>query len=433
MNRIYKGSISVGTDISGSIYGLSEIAYTINPDFSFELPKLSFETNLDMLSEGDIIIVADSDESYAQCSFYIDSIQYQYKSKLYQVECLHILEKLSLIKCKDIPTPLYGSSFGNDWCDSTPTGNSGYNLYNNQAGYYQDQNVWERRYFQVLFLMKMLIRKASGASISVIDSSAVDNSNSFYYTRYYATGSWYTTTWKYKELGVALESIKRLSSSRYDDYLSTDFYVTDKLPNCLQLLRWLCMELCVAIDIFLDSYAIQTPVSSSAPADSDVSDRQDVAFQKYRNIGYKEKTLNEIASPEWDLSYGYYDVNTVFVPYTWGDDVDTPDRTLVERSASDDDTGVPKPNSLSVGFPDLLRVYRISINTNNYYRSSIGRIKNDQTGLDSISMLMGNVWTIWSGMSTQITFETTLKLMESNGWKTSINTDKRKLKYVRIV
>jgi hypothetical protein len=187
------------------------------------------------------------------------------------------------------------------------------------------------------------------------------------------------------------------------------------------------MELCMAIDIFREDYSAvldlsQVDITDSATLGKDVSN-----LWSYRNMAYKEKIL------ETDFIYGEYDVNQTLVPYTWGDNVETPEYDIVEKSAQEDNTDIPKPKTLNVDFPDCLKIYAISINTNNYYRSCIVVIHNDQALTYSIDMLMAYVWALWAGMTNHEEYETLLSTMTFMGWKTTINLDSRRLKYTRLL
>ncbi len=426
MIKVYRNTVATNNEISAEILGLSEIAYAVKADWTPELPEVTITTTIDDFTQGEKIVVAQASDTSKQVVFYVKEIKYDYASRKYTLACPHILEKLAYVKARDIPSPAYGDSFG-DWSDVTPTGSSGYSLYNNQ-GYdvLQIPYNFERQYYQAIYLIKMLIHYASGTSVSTIASSTLESKNSFYAKRWEQYGP-QEIIYTYGQLGVQIGQIKGCGTSYWNQNLSTDYFERDGLMDCLTLLKHLLCALKIYIDIFRSDYQLNVITFSGAPSDSLTLGRTDEVLEQYRRYGVRRSGID--ADPDW--LWGYYDdVALQWVSYTWG--VDNPDYEILESTAEEEDTGVDEAKQISVTFPNLFRIHNISINTNNYYRSCVQVIKDTIDDKRDWDMWLAAFYSFWSTKSAKYTYETVLTALEGKYPAARINVEELKMRYERI-
>ncbi len=426
MIQVYRDYVHSANEISGQILGLSEISYAIKPDWTPELPEVTITTTIDDFAPGEKIVVAQRSDTTKQVVFYVKEIKYDYATQKYTLVCPHILEKLAYIKAMDIPAPLYGDSFG-DWSDVTPTGSSGYTLYNNQGYDPQQGNyIWERKYYQAIFLIKMMIHRVTGTGVNSISSSTLESKDSFYAKRWEYYGA-QEQIYTYGELGVNIGQMQACGTSYWNQNTNPDYFVRAGLMDCLTLLKHLLCALKIYVDIFRSDYKMDVIAFSSAPSNAATLGRTDEILECYRRYGVRRSGLD--ADPDW--VWGYYDdVGMAWVFYTWG--VDNPDREILESVAEEEDTGVDEAKQISVTFPNLFRIHNISINTNNYYRSCVQVIKDTIDDKRDWDMWLAAFYAFWQPKTSKYTFETALTALEGKYPAARINVEDLKMRYERI-
>lgn len=385
--RLYKTSITSGNDISSYVYDLGQFSYRINDDFTFELPELQFSTT-QYIPEGTKLFLCDAADVYnKQISFYVQKYVYDVKSQMLNYTCPHILQLLADIKCRDIPAPAVGDSFG-DWSNIVPD----FDQYNNQTNYaLQGQLVWARSYYQAIFLIKMLIHRVAGTSIASIDASALEGKDSHYIGRYADGGSYYNYVFPYDELGLNIPCTLRVGTVTHTDVSATDFWALNELPNCLQLLRHVCAALKVSIDIFRSNYALEIVGVSASADDSDVLGFQEVTLDRYRKFA---ASAGRLTGGSFDWEFGEWAVGGAYTAYTYG--VDSPDREVVPDRAEDEDTAVTTTRSLSTTFMDFFRIYGLSVSN---YQSAVYRIFNDETDQTEMDDYVAALKAFWEQYS----------------------------------
>jgi hypothetical protein len=365
------------TDISGSVKGISSIEYLTNDDLTFELPEITIQSVLDSAEVGDTITIYET--APRACTFYIERITYDYRSQLYTWRCPHILTKLRKIKTRDVSIL---------WSDISPS----YAQYNNQTSSGQGQSRWARRYWQVLFLMQVLIRKATGLGVEDIDVTVGTKDSPFYTRAQNEFSEWVTTVRDYATLGVSLSSLLRLGSQTHLDYQATDFDTVLGLPNCLQLLRWLCAASGLTIDIFRADYQILELDMSAAPTNDATKWRQDGYIEPYRSYRANGKRLT---AGSFDYIYGTYDVSDVFQPYTYG--TDDADYELTEDDAQLTNSGIDEQRDLGMAWPNLWKLY--FVNDQSDYQSNIYYIDDADDEKGWIEQWLDMLYAYWSEVS----------------------------------
>lgn len=362
-----------GSDISRYVVGISPIAYRRNDIGTFELPEITIESALAGAVAGDLIDVRES--STAIVSFYIDSVTYDYSTKLYTWSCPHILAKLKEFYAREISV---------NWADISPS----YAQYNFQSGSDQGQNIWERRYWQVLFLMQTLIRKATGIAVNSVNVASVTG-NSMYYTRALNEFSqWATHPITYDKLGVSQPGLIRLGSKTHLDHTSTDYDVYGGLPTCLDVLCYLCASAGLYIDIFRSDYRIAAFAEASAPSVSIQLGREDRDLDLYR---FYETSAQRLVSGAFDYVYGTFDDLGLFVPYTYG--VQDADYELTRYARAAENLSAPGRRKLTAAWPTMFKIYGIS--NNGTYQSNIYNIIDAENTYDWLQQWMIYLTDYW--------------------------------------
>lgn len=387
------------TDVSGKITSISSISYRRNDPGTYELPELSIETTWDSANMGDTVTVKYSPSQ--STVFYIDSIVYDYQSQLYKWECPHILSQLKSYYARDIALA---------WAGITPS----YAQYNYQYDSSQGQSRWERRYWQVLFLLQTLIRKVTGLSISSIDITKITGNSPFYRRAVNEFEQWVTTPIQYALLGVSVESIWRLGSKTHADYASDDYDVYGNLPSALDVLNWLCAACGFYIDIFRTDYAISIYEEQPAPASAIQVGREDRALDQYR---FYAGAASRLAAGANDYIYGTYDALDNLVPYTFGSS--DADYDLAKQQYMTENTAVASRKSLVVTFPALFKLY--SINNSSDYRSNIAYMFDNELGYDWLKMWIDAHTDYWLDRSVSRTY--TIPLSSYTGGGRSVEID----------
>lgn len=404
MIRVYLNS---STDISGAVKALSPIEYRTNDDLLVELPEITIQTVLDSASVGDTVTVYET--SSRACTFYISRITYDYASKLYTWICPHILHRLTKFKAREVSIL---------WSDITPD----YTQYNNQTSSVQGQSRWARRYWQVLFLIQTLIRKATGLGTNDIDVSVGTEDSPFYTRAQNEFSQWVTTVRTYATLGVSLSSLHRLGSQTHLDYTSTEYDTVRALPNCLQLLRWLCAASGLTIDIFRADYQILELGMSATPSNDDTKWRQDGYIEPYRTYSANGKRL---IAASFDYIYGTYDGSDVFQPYTYG--TDDADYELTEDQVELTNTSVTEPRQLSLTWPNLFKLY--FINNQSDYQSNIYNINNGEDEKGWIEQWLDMLYAYWSDVSRFRRYEIIMPGVYHRHRSVELDVEARKLRY----
>jgi hypothetical protein len=381
---LYKTTVTTENDISSYVYDISPFAYRINDDFTFELPEFTFRSTQELAKDSKVIVCETASASTKQCVFYVKKANYSASSKMWDYVCPHILSKLSDIKVRE-----FGEDFG-VWCDITP----GYALWNNQLGGWETQGedtVWSRVLVQALLAIKMMIYRVAGTSVDDIDSTAVDEVDSFYYWRYESPpGNWQSVYLKYKELGFNTAALIRAGNNTHLDWAETDFVKVYRFVDCLTVLRLICASMMVTIDIFRADYAIEAFAVSAAPTGI-VPEYAESALDNYRLFQVEIKKLTG-GSFEW--VFGNWDAEGDYVPYTYG--VDSPDRTIEEALSSEENTAIDNIRSLNVVYPNFMRLYGISGTT---YQAHVFIILNGQTGAVETDMLVTELADYWGAIN----------------------------------
>lgn len=362
-----------GSDISRYVTAISPITYRRNDDGTFELPEISVELNLAGVSVDDVITVRESATN--TIDFYAEAINYDYSTQLYTCTCPHILARLKSFYAREITI---------NWADIVPD----YTQYNFQTDTAQGQNRWARRYWQVLFLMQTLIRKATGIAVNSVNVAAVTG-NSLYYTRAQnELSQWVTTPIPYAALGVSQAALLRLGSRTHLDYASADYDVYGHLPTCLDVLRYLCAACGLHIDIFRADYRISVYTEATAPASSLQLAREDRNLDMYRFI---ETNAQRLVAGSFDYIYGTYDELDLFVPYTYG----SPDAeyTLTRGAHALENGDAEGRRKLTVAWPSMFKLY--AINSGLGYQSNIYYIYDAQNEKDWLRQYLDQLTDYW--------------------------------------
>lgn len=393
--RIYRNSISALTNISSVIYELNPFSYRINPDFTFELPELTFKSTT-ALDAGDKIIIVEVAENKRQITFYVEKIKYDYTRQLYEYTCPHILRSLDKILVRDIAT-----SFPNfTWYESYSTD---YEQFNNQMGAWQNQGgyVWGRAYWQITFLIKMMIMKATGTEHADIDSTGIDAVNSPYTGRALNTfDQWEDRPWKYEDLALNINMIWRMGTEKTNDYTSQDFMVRQALPSCLDLLRYICSALCITIDIFYSAYTLAVGAVSTVPADADLLRYEEDDLELYR--GYVATIRRFDANPH---VFGSWDVNGVYTALVYGED--TEDVAIESFQGAAENTN-ETTRKIAISYPNFYQVQGRYVDTNSGYRSYAMQIWNGELEY-GVEQMNADAWqTFWDAYTKRKTCEIAL-------------------------
>lgn len=417
--RLYKTSVSGGNDISSYIYELSPFSYRINDDFGFELPELSFSSTQE-LAEGTKVLICDTASIYVkQVCFYVKKAEWNQDKLMYDYTCPHILEQLSYIKVKDLPVGTFG-----DWSDITP----GYDLYNNQTDYSsQGQFIWGRKYYQALFLLKMMVRKVTGLGIAAIDSTAVDDKDSPYYSRIdaYPAQGYTDTPITYARIGLNISCTLRMGTADHTEVLATDFWTLNELPNCLQLLRMICSALKLTIDIFRMDYKIEILAVSGAPTAAATLGFSNPNLERYRKFA---ASFGRLHGGSFDYIFGEWDGGETYTAYTYG--VDGAVRDIMEWKAECEDTGVDTTRALSAKFTDFFRVYGIS-GTN--YQANVYQIYDEELDSYEETQYVAALKAFWEQYEAREKYEIALPGLELRLPYVEIDIAANRLHYERLV
>jgi hypothetical protein len=385
-----------GIDKSDYITGISSIEYIINKNFTFELPDLSFEAAQDIAEIDDIIRINNLTGSI---DFYVTEKTQSKDTLFWHYKCEHILFKLKAIKVNTIPTPSMIENVGanftqnyNDWCDVNLLFNQPFSVtecykrYNNfDIPQYSDGPVEEtvQQYYQVLFLIQILIRKSTGLSISEIDLSAIYNENSIYHATQpsLAYPYWQHVNLKNYELAIPIQNLKRLNTSdstQYQTIPTEDIERWDGILDCLDLLSYLCSSLCLIIDIF-DGYKLKNISQRSLTEDRTV-EFEDNKLIRLRKVSVSENILN-LVNNEYnsELYYEYYRSDDhSFNLYSWGGSGSS-EREITGLSAGNINNIYFTTETVDVNFPNHFKLYQIQINTNSFYRSRVYNLRSTIT------------------------------------------------------
>lgn len=433
MIRVYRDTVATNNEISSQILGLSAFTYRIKEDWTFELPETTIVTTVDDFAPGEKIVVAQASDTSKQVVFYVKDIRYDYDTQKWTLTCPHILEKLAYVKTIDIPAPTYGDSFG-AWSDVTPTGSSGYTLYNNQwDAYNQGDYIWERKYYQVLFLIKMLIHYVTGTSVNSIASSDLEAKDSMYADRWEYYGA-HETIFKYSELGINLTCARGSGHRYWNMWDAPDYFERAQMTDCLTLLKYLLCALKIRIDIFRDDYKIEIIAVSTAPADSAILNLSEEALTRYRRYGVQRSGIvvplqDPIFWPDY-IWASYNPSSGQFHFYTWG--VENPEREILTSTYERENTSVTDANQISVTYPNLFRIYRIEINTNNYYRSRIWIISDTINNKTDWHQWLDAFYTYWQNLTTKRSYETAMTGLDAKWPSVQYDLEKLKMRYERI-
>lgn len=414
------------TDISASVLECSPISYRVNRDFSVELPSIDMVLKSDLLEAGDRVTIREAADATKACQFVVKEVVYDYSTKKQSARLNHALDLLADIHTRSVPNRVTHPNW-DDWSTITP----GYDLLNYQYDFAQGQNMWKRRYIQALFLLKMLICRATGTSIESIDSSDIDDVNSFYYSRTYNIGTWVTTPLTYAELGVASESIGRLGNTAYDENRSDDFFVLTRQTNCLTLLNALLKALQITMNVFRSDYKLGLMATASAPADAAILSRTDSDLELWRRYRLAVRHLAE--TERNDYVYGLFDETYWPTPYwyTWG--VDDPDVELVDRVEEYEDTSVDMVTTNSLEFPAHFRIYRIGVSTYDPPDSFIFAIADGETGDNELAMWLGEYVSQAASLRRRERYQIKAPGMVCYLPATTIDVAAKKLEYERMV
>ena len=388
------------TDISARVLSLSPMLYRRNDSGTYELPEISLETTISTAAVGDTVTVKDGVSQ--SITFFIDRIVYDHQSGLYQWECPHILSLLKGYYARDINL---------SWSGIT---SPDYAQYNYQTGIAQGQNRWERRYWQVLFLVQTLIAKATGVPVSSINILKVAGNSPFYRRTQNEFSQWVTTYFDYTELGVSLESLRRIGSKTHLDYISDEYDVYGSLPTALDVLNWLCAACGLYIDIFRSDYSISLYAEQPAPSESVQIAREDRALDRYR---FYSVTATRLVAGSLDFQYGTWDVYDDLIPYTYG--TADAEYELTKQHLMIENAGVSSRKSLNVVFPALFKLY--AINDRGDYRSNISYIINAENGDDWLKMWLDYHTDYWLDRSMSRLYTVPLGVLSGGGRSVEID------------
>ena len=415
--RLYKTSVTPGNDISSYVYELSPYSYRINDDFGFELPEMSFSSTVEIAAGTVLYLTEVAAESVKRISFYVKTAAYNEARMMWEYTCPHILEKLAYIKVKDIPAPSDST-----WCDITP----GYSLYNNQTDYVnQGQLVWARSYYQALFLMKMLIRKATGTGIAAIDSTDVDEEDSPYVGRYADGGSYYDYTFPYEELCINSGSLLRMGTADHLGVGATDFWTLEPLPNCLQLLRYLSSALRITIDIFRSDYHFELLAVSDAPAEANGLGFEEISLDRYRKYA---ASYGRLTGGSFDWEFGEWDGGGTYTAYTYG--VDSADREVTDFKAELEDTAIATTRALSAQFAHFFRILGLSVSN---YQSAGYYIINAELGETEVHQYVAALKGFWEQYAAKEKYDIPLPGLELRTPAVEIDISANRMRYERLI
>lgn len=419
MFRLYKDSVTTLNDISGKVFEISPIAYRINDDWSFELPELNFKSTAE-LAEDDLLFVTDDADEDVLIRFYVKKITYDYTTKLYSYKCLHVFMKLDNYKAYEVP--ILGDGLVPDWSDITP----GYVLYNND---YSDMTgpgrPWRRQYFQALYLLKVLMHKVSGVGINSVDSTAVDEVNSFYVVRRdIGGGSYVNQAPKYKELAITIGCLHRLGTKYNGQWNTSDYWERRNLPSLLTVMKCVCQAMGVYIDVFRADFAIKQVALAVAPSgiltsyeSETVEALRDIKVRVSRLVGSVfDFVFGEYIAPEWEYS-----------DYTYG--VDDAVCTVEEFTGKVENESNLTYKTMDVGFPNFMRLYVTWIDS---YQSYIYAIQNDETGADELGQIAQAYDDYWGAVSERIKYEQKLSAISFRAPYTELDMARKTARYERL-
>lgn len=409
--HLYKSSIATNNDISSFIYDMGSFSYKINDDFTFELPELVFSSSIEIDKMENIFI---TDSIGNQIQFYVLKRTWNQQKRMFEYICPHILHKLTYVKARHFGWPF------EEWCDISP----GYDLYNSQTGYEQGQDVWGRQYWQCLFMIKMMIHYVTGISISTVDSSSIDDEDSLYYIRAYSMGQYNTTILKYKKLGCNMNTTWHMGTNSHLQYLSSDFIDSYNLPDCLNLLRYICASLMITINIMSPNYEIQEWASLQPPMDSDCLSIEETLIEAYRLYEVTEKRAS---GQGFDWIFGYYNDLNQLVYYTYG--VDNPDLEIIESKGISENTSILNTKNLAITYPNFFRIYWIIISG---YQSHTSYIYDAEGGFQENRMLANNIKNHWANIINKTKYETALNGLLFKCPYTEIDLSARRFRYETV-
>lgn len=379
-------------DKSDYITGLSSIRYEINKDFTFELPDLDFESAIDIGDVNDIVQISNSTGSV---EFYITEKKQDQDSLFWNYHCEHLLYKLKAIKTNAIPTPSMIENVGANFTQNYSAWSDLNLLFNNPLSVpecYRRYNNFDvltestdgpvqrsrQQYYQVLFLMQMLIRKATGKSINAIDLSKCYDENSIYHATQPSVSSpyWQHVTLKNRELAIPIQFLKRMGTDntyQFQTQPSSNIDEWDKITDCLELLRYLCAALMLVVDIF-DGYSIR-PIPTRTQTNDKVVDKDTDDLIRFRKVSGSEQVLNLVDSAyHSELFVEYYTENVGYYYYTFGDSGEN-QRELEDYSAGNVNNIYFTSESVANSFPSFFKLYQIILDTSSYYKSKLYNLR----------------------------------------------------------
>jgi len=374
MFRLYKTAPNVtANDISNDVIGMSPFSYRTNVDFTFELPELKLTSPVEYAQGTKLFLVEEAD-THKQVCFYVKKREYDYKTHKWTYTCPHVFDLLADIYAQDVPTSFPSSS----WSDITPS----YQQFNNEMADWANQGdyVWERCYWQCIFLIKMMIKHITGTGINSIDSTDIDELDSPYTSRVLMIAPSYYEDYpiKYKNLGINSNCAVRMGTNKTLDYASDDFWVYNTNPSCLQMLRWICSSLKIMVNIFRDDYRFEVLELSGLPDNDADAEYTEEVLEPYRAFAVEVKYLDG-GSYQWQ--FGHW-VDSVYVPYYFGEEPN--DREIATDKYTAETATVYNTRSVSVSFPNFYRVFALSIlgggAGGSGYQSHVYAILNAQTG-----------------------------------------------------
>lgn len=379
-------------DKSDYITELSSFRYTINKDFTFELPNLNFESAIDVGNVNDTVKISNSTGS---AEFYITEKKQDFETLFWNYKCEHLLYKLKAIKTNAIPYPSMVENVGADFVTSYSSWSDLNLLFNNPLSVtecYRRYNNFdvlsttdgaitqaEQQYYQVLFLMQILIRKATGKSVNDIDISSIENSSSIFHATQAITSSpyWQHVTLKNREVGIPIQNLKRLGTDntyQFQTQPSANIEEWDKITDCLELLSYLCSSMMLVVDIF-GNYTIKT-ISQRTITNYQTTNKDIDELIRLRKVSVSENVLSPATSAygsELYMEYYQADDHTYHF-YTFGDS-GTNDRELEDYSAGNINNLYYTSESVAVSYPSHFKLYQIIINTSSYYRSRLYNLR----------------------------------------------------------
>jgi len=328
------------TDISSFIWDISSITYRRNDDMSFELPEITITVPF-AAEPDDVVTLSFKNDSAQQITFIVQKSEYSYSDMSHTWTCVHILRRLDRYRVREIDV---------SWSGINPS-YSQYNTANPTSSAF-----WERSYWQVLFLIQTLIRKATGLAVNQIDVSPTSGESGYYNRWLDPMFGWQNSPINYESLAVSSQAVRRLGSTSHLTWVSQEYEEYSELITALELLNLLCATLGITIDIFRQDYRVSPITTPAEPDDLAQIGRHDRQLELHRFYVVNGKRL---IVGGIDYQFGTFDSLNLLVPFKYG--TSDAEYELEQYEVTKEDTDVYERRELLMSLPTHFALYRLSV------------------------------------------------------------------------